>query len=122
MLFVDIPWVKRGWALPFFTVVAPSERYHQTHNQRHKTLLMWARQMLAQVRRWIPGRVIGLVADSSFAALEFLNALHQLPTAVSVITHLCLDAALYEPALECQAKQIGHPRKMGKRYQPQSID
>lgn len=115
MLLVDIPWAKRVWALPFFTVLAPSERYHQTHNQRHKTLLMWARQMLTQVRRWIPGRAIVLVADSSFAALEFLDALRQLPTDVSVITRLRLDAALYEPAPERQAKQIGRPRKVGKR-------
>jgi hypothetical protein len=29
MLLVPIPWVKRVWALPFLTVLAPSERYHQ---------------------------------------------------------------------------------------------
>jgi hypothetical protein len=29
MLLVSIPWAKRVWALPFFTVLAPSERYHQ---------------------------------------------------------------------------------------------
>jgi hypothetical protein len=115
MLLVNIPWAKRVWALPFFTVLAPSERYHQTRNQRHKTLLLWARQMLTQVRRWIPHRAIVLVADSSFAALEFLDALCQLPTAVSVITRLRLDAALYEPAPKRQPKQIGHPRKVGKR-------
>lgn len=115
MLLVDIPWARRVWALPFFTVLAPSERYHQSRKQRHKTLLDWARQMLTQVRRWIPQRAIVLVADSSFAALEFLESLRQLPTAVSVVTRLRLDAALYEPAPERQPKQIGRPRKVGKR-------
>lgn len=115
MLLVDIPWANRVWALPFLTVLAPSERYHQTRNQCHKTLLIWARQMLTQVRHWIPQRVIVLVADSSFAALEFLDALRQLPTAVSVVTRLRLDAALYEPAPERQPKQMGRPRKVGKR-------
>ena len=92
MLLVNISWANWVWALPFLTVLAPSERYHQTHNQRHKTLLTWARQMLTQVRCWIPHRAIVLVADSSFAALEFLDALRQLPTAISVITRLRLDA------------------------------
>jgi hypothetical protein len=123
MLLVNSPWAKRVWALPFFTILAPSvraaspqeKRYYQTHNQHHKTLLIWARQMLTQVRRWMPHRAIVLVADSSFAALEFLDALRQLPTAISVITRLRLDAALYEPAPERQAKQLGRPRKVGKR-------
>ncbi|NJO80846.1 MAG: transposase, partial [Cyanobacteria bacterium RM1_2_2] len=95
--------------------VAPSERSHQIRNQRHKTMLDRARQMLTQVRRWIPHRAIVRVADSSFAALEFLDALRQLPTTISVITRLRLDAALYEPAPERQAKQMGRPRKVGQR-------
>lgn len=115
MLLVPIPWAERVWALPFFTVLAPSERYHQTHNQRHKTLLTWARQMLTQVRRWIPQRAIVVVADSSFAALEFLAALRTLPVAVAVITRLRLDAALYAPAPHWQPKQMGRPRKVGQR-------
>lgn len=86
MLLVEIPWAQRVWALPFFTVLAPSERYHQTRQQRHKTLLDWARQMLTQVRQWVPQRAIILVGDSSFAALAWLEALRQLPTAVHVVT------------------------------------
>lgn len=115
MLLVQIPWAQRVWALPFFTVLAPSERYHQTRKQRHKTWLDWARQMLTQVRRWVPQRTIVLVADSSFAALEWLEALRQLPTAVYVVTRLRLDAALSDPAPERQPKQMGRPRKVSKR-------
>jgi hypothetical protein len=47
--------------------------------------------------------------------LEFLESLRQLPTPVSVVTRLRLDAALYEPAPERQPKKIGRPRKVGKR-------
>ncbi len=64
MLLAPIPWAKRVWALPFLTVLAPSERYHQERGQRHKTLPDWARQMITQVRRWLPDRVIAVVADS----------------------------------------------------------
>src|SRR5688572_28341408 len=37
MLLVPLPWAGRVWALPFFTVLAPSERYHQQRGRRHKT-------------------------------------------------------------------------------------
>jgi hypothetical protein len=115
MLLVDIPWAHRVWALPFFTVLAPSQRYHQSRGHRHKNLTDWARQMLTQVRRWLPHRAIVLVADSSFAALELLEALRQLSTPVHVVTRLRLDAALYHPAQSRQAKQMGRPRKVGSR-------
>jgi hypothetical protein len=62
MLLVKIPWAQRVWALPFLTVLAPSERYNQTHNRRHKKLTDWARQMIVQVRRWLPERSIVVVA------------------------------------------------------------
>ncbi len=54
MLLVNIPWAHRVWALPFFTVLTPSERYHQSRRHQHKTLTDWARQMLTQVRLWLP--------------------------------------------------------------------
>ena len=54
MLLVDIPWAHRVWALPFFTILAPSQRHHQSRGLRHKNLTDWARQMLTQVRRWLP--------------------------------------------------------------------
>lgn len=110
MILADIPWAHRVWALPFLTVLAPSERHHQTCGHQHKTLTDWARQMLTQVRQWLPHRAIVLVADSSFAALELLEALQQLPKPVQVVTRLRLDAALYHPAQSRQAKQMGRPR------------
>ncbi len=115
MLLVEVPWAHRVWALPFFTVLAPSERYNQTHNRRHKKLTDWARQMITQVRRWLPERSIVVVADSSFAALELLNAALELPMPIHLVTRLRLDAALYQPAPPRQYRQMGRPRKVGKR-------
>jgi hypothetical protein len=98
MLLAPIPWAKRSWALPFLTVLAPSERYHQERGMSHKKLTDWARQMISQVRRWLPDRAIVVVADSSYAVLELLAAAAGLPTPVTMITRLRLDAALYDPA------------------------
>jgi len=115
MLLVPIPWAQRVWALPFLTVLAPSQRYHEQRNHRHKQLTDWARQMVRQARRWLPTRTIVVVADGSFAALELLWALCQMRRPVHIITRLRLDAQLYQPAPLPRPKQMGRPRKVGKR-------
>jgi hypothetical protein len=115
MLLVHIPWAARIWGLPFLTVLAPSERYYQNSPRAPKKITDWARQMGKQVRRWLPGRKIILVADSSYAALELLDSLQALPEPVFMVTQLRLDAALYEPAPPRPAETLGRPRKKGPR-------
>lgn len=115
MLLAPIPWAQRVWALPFMTVLAPSERYHQERSQRHKKLTDWARQMLLVVRRWVPERPLVLVTDSSFAVITLLWQLSRLVHPICCITRLRLDAALYEPAPPRQPGQTGRPRIKGKR-------
>src|SRR5438874_731359 len=114
-LLAVVPWAQRVWALPFFTVLAPSERYHQERGQRHKTLLDWGRQMLCQLRRWLPDRYLVAVADSTYAALDLLAACARLSNPVVVITRLRLDAALYDPAPARPPGTVGRPRKKGPR-------
>ena len=46
-----VPWAGRYWALPFLTVLAPSERCYRQRGRRHKKLTAWARQMIVQLRR-----------------------------------------------------------------------
>ena len=75
MLLAPVLWAQRVWALPFLTVLAPSERFCRTHDRRHKTLTEWIRQAALQARRWLPKRKIVLVGDSSFAVLDLLAAL-----------------------------------------------
>ncbi len=115
MLLAPIPWAKRVWALPFLTVLAPSERYHQQRDMRHKTLSDHARQMLTQVRRWLPNRQIVVAADSSYAVLELLAAAAALVQPVTIVTRLRLDAALYDPPLAREPGKRGAPRKKGHR-------
>jgi hypothetical protein len=112
MLAVPIPWATRVWALPFLTALCPSERYHDNQGKRHKTLTDWTRQMIKQVKRWLPGRQMVIVADSSFAALEFLGAARPYAT---IITRLRLDAALYAPAPARRPGQRGPTRRKGER-------
>jgi hypothetical protein len=113
MLLAPIPWAGRIWALPFLTALAPSERYCRERGRRHKKLTDWARQMALQARRWLPGREIVLLGDSSFAALDFLVTLAR--HGLTGITRLRLDAALYEPAAPRKPGTVGRPRTKGAR-------
>jgi len=110
MLLVPIPWAQRVWALPFLTALAPSERYYEDKPRAHKKLTDWARQMLIQVRHWLPERALVVVADSSFAVLLLLDRLRRLPNPICMVTRLRLDAALYEPAPPRGPGQKGRPR------------
>src|SRR3954466_6755206 len=114
-LLAVVLWAQRVWALPFFTVLAPSERYHQERGRSHKTLPDWGRQMLLQLRRWLPERSLVAVADSTYAALALLAACARLPNPVVVITRLRLDAALYDPVPDRPPGTVGRPRQKGAR-------
>lgn len=114
MVLTEIKWAGRIWALPFLTALCPSERYHRDRGQRHKTLPAWARQIILMVRRWLPGREVIFVADSTYAVLTLLKRVSAV-AGVSLITRLRLDAALYDPAPPRQPRQNGRPRLKGAR-------
>jgi hypothetical protein len=115
MLLAPIPWAQKVWALPFLTILAPSERYYQDRARGHKTVTDWARPALLQVRRWLPERKLIVVADNTYAAIELLSRLVQLPNPVYMIVRLRLDAALYEPAPPREPGRPGRPRLKGAR-------
>ena len=70
--------------------------------------------MILQVSHWMPGRRLVVVADGTYAVLDFLLKVSRLPC-VSVITRLRLDACLYEPAPQREAGKRGRPALKGKR-------
>src|SRR5713226_8089079 len=61
MLLAPIPWANRTWALPFLTCLAPSERFYIKKARAHKKLTDWGRQMVMQLRRWLPERQLVIV-------------------------------------------------------------
>jgi len=121
MLLVEVPWAGRVWALPFLSVLAPSERYAAGGGRGHKKITEWAWQMILQVRRWHPQREIIAVADSTYAGLKLLFSCRSLSTPVTFITRLRLDAALYEPAPPRRPGQRGRPPLKGERLPNLSV-
>jgi DDE superfamily endonuclease len=110
---VTLPWTKQRWALPFLCVLATTPEVSERLGKRHKTVGMWAHQMISLVRRWLPDRSIKLMGDTAYSVLELgLHAQHQ---QVTLVTTGRLDAVLHEPPPERTRHTIGRPRVVGTR-------
>jgi hypothetical protein len=111
MVLVPVPWAQRVWALPFLTVLCwpPKSR----HKRRHKTSVDGVRQMMKQVRRWLPERLLVLVVDGGFAAVAL--ALASTASEVVMVSRLRLDAALYHPPAPRPARAPGRKPTKGPR-------
>lgn len=118
MLLAEVGWAGSVWGLPFLTVLCPSERFYESRKRKHQTMIDRAWQMIQMVGRWLPNRAVVFVADGSFAVLDLLSKIRDLPN-ISLITRLRMDAELWDPAPPRQPK-VGRPRvKGGRRPSPQ---
>jgi hypothetical protein len=90
MVLTEVGLAGRVWALPFSTVLCPSERYDQARGIRDRKLTDRARQAILLLKRWLPNLDLVLVGDSSFAALDLLNAVRE---KVTLVSKLRLEAA-----------------------------
>src|SRR5512143_1403981 len=110
-VLVPVPWTQRVWALPFL----PTLSWPEDAGRRisHKTSIDWTRQMILQVRRWLPERELILVLDGGFAAVDLARACqrHQ----VTMICRLRLDAAVYHPPGPRPPGRRGPKPKKGPR-------
>jgi hypothetical protein len=110
---VSLPWTKQRWGLPFLCIEAPTPEVSTRLGKRHKTIAMWAHQVLSLVRRWLPDREIKVLGDTAYSVLELgVHAQHQ---QITLITTGRLDAVLHEPPPERKEHTMGRPRVVGKR-------
>jgi DDE superfamily endonuclease len=116
-VLVPVPWSQRVWALPLLTTLSWPEGAGR--RRTHKTTLDWTRQMILQVRRWLPERTLILTVDGGFAAVHLARECqrHQ----VVMICRLRLDAAVYDPPGPQPPGKRGPKPKKGPR-QPRLAD
>jgi hypothetical protein len=116
-LVVKLPWTSRCLALPVLSVLAPSPKVNRELGRRHKTIAQWARQMITQVRRWLPGVEMTLLGDGAYSSVELGLCCHKL--GVTLIAPLVLKAQLYDKPPQAvpsgQKKRVGRPSHKGAR-------
>lgn len=110
MVLTPVPWTRLMKALPVLTLLAPSERSNRKRGSRHKLLTDWARQGALQLCRWLPGRRVIFVGDSSFAVHELAHAITRHAT---LISRLRLDASLFAPPAKRTSRTVGRPAQKG---------
>lgn len=112
MLLTPISWANRIWALPFLTVLAPSERYHKNQGKQHKVLSDWVRQICFALYRWLPDFQLIMLGDGSYAVRELLATTRSY---VTWIVRFRLDARLHDFPPPYIQGQMGRPPEKGKR-------
>lgn len=115
MLLVSVPWSRRVWALPFLTVLAPSEKTNVVNGKRHKTSINWIMQMIGAVRRWLPEQKLVLVTDGGLVAIKLGLLCASFDNPVTYVSRLRLDAQLYDPPGPQPKGKPGPKPKKGQR-------
>ncbi len=112
-LIVTVPWAARPWALPILSLPAPTPKVNAKLGRRHRTIAEHARQMIACLRRWLPGIDLTIVGDSAYSVIELGLSCRRRD--VRLIAPLRLDARLFTPAPAKVPGRVGRPRVAGDR-------
>lgn len=104
---------KRAFALPFFTVLEPSEKSTKKQGKRHKTTLDWSIQMVMQLVRWAPTIPFIFVGDGGFACAKLAWTCFKNNT--TLVSRLKMNARIYALPEETPPGKRGRKPKKGVR-------
>jgi hypothetical protein len=112
-LSTRLSFAKRAFALPFFTILEPSEKSMKKQGKRHKTTLDWSIQMVMQLVRWAPKIPFILVGDGGFACakLAWMCLRHN----IALVSRLKMNARIYAFPEPVPAGKRGRKPKKGTR-------
>jgi len=112
-LVVTVPWTPYAVALPFLSVLLTTPKVSAQLGRPHKTVAQITGQVVAWLRRTLPGRAIHVVGDGAYAVIALgLQCQHH---QVTLLAPLRLDARLFEPPMRVIGKRIGRPPVVGAR-------
>ena len=106
MLLTSVSFIGRIVALPFLTMLVPSEKRQKELKQKYYSPQKRAIQMVCLLRRWLPTRKLRLVVDAGYASVEL--AKQCIRWRVSLVTRSRGGTRLFEFA----------PPRTGKKGRP----
>ena len=112
MILVRVPFMKRTVALPFLTILSPSERTSKKMGRRHKSPQRFAEQVCHLLRRWFPKHTIAFVADAGYATTGLFRACRK--QKINLVTRAKSNLRFFKSAPPRTGKK-GRPRNKGER-------
>lgn len=114
---VQLPWSPHACALPFLSVPLTTPKVSAALGLHHRTVAKRTMQVVAWLRRHLPGWRIHLIGDGAYAVIEL--GLRAQANGITLIAPLRLDARLFdEPPSRYTAdgkKRRGRPALVGER-------
>ena len=110
---VRFPFAARPWALPVLAALYRSRELCEAHGRRFKSWPQLARQLLAVLIHWFPGRRFLLVGDGGFATHELAWFCHRHRRHATLVCRFYDDACLYALPPRRRPGGRGRPRKRG---------
>jgi hypothetical protein len=111
---VKFPFSWRRWALPVLVALYRPEELNKAEKRRHKTPAQLARQLIAVMIHWFPGRKFVVLGDGGYASHELAAFCHRHRRHVALVSRFHGDANLYDlpPA---KKNRTGRPRVKGRK-------
>jgi hypothetical protein len=119
-ILVKLPCCWRYRALPVLAALYRDKATNQGEGRRHKTPTDLARQMLAVLIHWFPGRKFVFCGDGGFALHELARFCHRHRRHITLVSRFHPKANLYEEApLRRSAAAEGEAQRPVTRQGPQ---
>lgn len=112
---VAFPFTHRRWALPVLAALYRTEALNRAEGRRHKTSPQLARQLMAVLIHWFPGRKFILLGDGGYASHELARFCHRHRRHVTLVSRFHKDANLYDPPPARRPGRAGRPRRKGRK-------
>jgi hypothetical protein len=119
---VRFAFASRPWALPVLAALYRPKESNQKEGRRHKTTLDLARQLVAALVHWFPGRHFILLGDGGYASHELARFCRRHRRHVTLVSRFHPRANLYAPPPPRRKGRPGRPRVKGAKLPaPQDV-
>jgi hypothetical protein len=104
-VLVPVPFSERVWALPILFRLFRTRADCQKRGGQHLKKTQLARQLIEQVKRWLPDKDVELVADTAYSCREVLR---HLPPGVVFVGAMRGNSTLQRPrSRKCRSPATG---------------
>jgi hypothetical protein len=111
---VKLPFTWRRWALPVLAALYRPKELNQAERRRHKTAPELARQLMAVLIHWFPGRKFIFLGDGGYASHELARFCRRHRSHATLVSRFHKDANLYDPPPGVRRRK-GRPRVKGPK-------